>query len=120
MSEFQEQKELIKWFRSAYPKYGKTIRLSMNGINLGGGVKAARIINQMKSQGMTKHESDLFFAVPNNDYFGLFLEMKADGEKPGKDQIEYLEDMSSLGYLATWADSADGAMKIIKEYMRGL
>ncbi len=120
MSEWQEQRELIKWFRDAYPQYKGSIRLSLNGVNLGGGKKAAIIINQMKAQGMVLEESDLFFAVPQNyigGFCGLFIEMKAQGKKPTEGQLEYLEYQLSMGYAAEWCEGAEEAKRIITEYM---
>ena len=117
MSEFHLQRELILWFKETYPQFKKCIRLSMNGINLGSGVKAAIMINQMRAQGMTKDESDLFFAVPNEDWHGLFLELKAKGKKPTSDQMDYMDEMISNGYMASWCDNLEEARNIITDYI---
>lgn len=121
MSEFQEQKKVIDWFKSAYPKYERSIRLSMNGVNLGGNKKAAMIVNQMKSQGFVKEESDLFFAIPQNHiggFSGLFIEMKDAGTKPTQGQLDYLEYQLSMGYAAEWCEGSEEAIEAIKNYIR--
>ena len=115
MSEFEIQKELIKWFRAEWSQYEKCIRLSMNGINLG--KNAPRIINQMKSQGMVPDESDLFFAVPKGKQHGLFLELKAPGKKPTAGQQEYLDEMWVNDYWAEWVDNLEDAKQIVNDYM---
>ena len=120
MTEWTEQREVIKWFKSIYPQYEKSIRLSMNGLNLGGGKKAAIMISQAKSQGMVPGESDLFFAVPRGKYHGLFVEMKAIGKKPTPDQLEYLYYQVSMGYKAEWCEGAEAAIKVISDYMNQL
>lgn len=118
MSEFQEQKKLIEWFKSEYPELERCVRLSMNGVNLGGDKKAAIIINQMRSQGMVLAESDLFFAVPHKYFSGLFIEMKDYGKTPTHEQQEYLDFMGGLGYAATWCQGFEAAKEVIQDYMR--
>ena len=117
MSEFHLQRDLIKWFKETYPQYQKCIRLSMNGINLGGGAKAARIINQMRSQGMTPGESDLFFAIKTSRFAGLFLELKDKGKSPTDAQNEYLYEMIRNGYFADWCDNLDEAKNMVSKYI---
>ena len=119
MSEFQEHRDLVRWFRTTYPQYGKCIRLSLNGVNLPmNGSKAAMVVNQFKSQGMVKGESDLFFAVPNLTYHGLFIEMKAEGGKATPEQLEYIEFMLSLQYEAVVLEGAKAAKEFIADYMK--
>ena len=117
MSEFTEQRTLIAWFRATYPKYEKCIRLSLNGVNLPAGKTAAIMINQFKSQGMVKGESDLFFAVPNLTYHGLFIEMKAEGGKATPEQLDYIDVMLNLGYQALVCEGAEAAKQAITDYM---
>ncbi|PHR99252.1 MAG: hypothetical protein COA78_25245 [Blastopirellula sp.] len=118
MSEFTEQKELIRWWRDTYPQYAKCVRLSLNGINLPPGKKAAMMINQMKSQGMVLAESDLFFGVPNLTYHGLYVEMKDFGKVATPEQEEYLEVQRSMGYEAVVLEGAEAAKEFIQEYMK--
>ena len=120
MSEYSEQKIVIRWFKDTYPQYEKSIRLSLNGLNLGSGARAAKTINQMKAQGYVKGESDLFFAVPQNHiggFNGLFIEMKEIGKKPTEGQLEYLEYQLSMGYAACWCEGAEAAIEVIKAYI---
>ena len=119
MTESQEQKELIDWFKKQYPKYSKSIRLSMNGINLGGGKKAAIMINHLKSQGMVPGESDLFFAIPTKGYHGLFIEFKSTNgaHKLTDDQAEYIGYMTLLGYRAECCKGIEDAKQLISEHI---
>lgn len=117
MSEWTEQREVIKWFKDTYPQYERSIRLSMNGVNLGGGKKAAIMINQMKAQGMVAEEADLFFALSSRGYHGLFLELKDFGKKPTKGQSEYLAYQRAMGYEAEWCEGAEEAIALIKNYI---
>ena len=115
-TEFEDQKELIQYFRDNWPMLARSIRLSMNGISLGGGRHAAMIINQMKSQGMVKAEADLFFAIPRGPYHGLFIEMKAAGKHATQDQLDYLEYQRFNGYKAAVC-YLDEAKKLLTEYI---
>ena len=117
MSEFTEQRTLIAWFRATYPKYEKCIRLSLNGVNLPAGKTAAVMINQFKSQGMVKSESDLFFSVPSLKYHGLFIEMKDFEKKATPEQLDYIDVMLNLGYQALVCEGAEAAKQAITDYM---
>jgi len=119
MTESPEQKELVKWFRDTYPQYAKSIRLSMSGINLGGGRKAAIMINFLKAMGMVDGESDLVFLVPSSGFHGLVLEFKAtEGKHPLKpNQAEYLDYMASLGYAAMCCKGLEAAKESITQYL---
>ena len=120
MTEWTEQREVIQWFKSIYPQYEKSIRLSMSGLNLGGGIKAAKMINQMKAQGYVKGETDLLFCVPRGKYHGLFIEMKDFGKKPTPDQLEYLYYQVSMGYKAEYCEGSEAAIKVISDYMNSV
>lgn len=117
MSEFQEQKELVSWFRAKYPAHSRCLRLSLNGINLPAGRRGAMMMSQCKSQGLTLGESDLFFAIPNLLYHGLFIEMKAGKGKATQDQLDYLIVMDSLGYQTAVITGAEKAKQFIEDYM---
>lgn len=76
------------------------------------------MINQMKSQGMVKSESDLFFAIPNMEYHGLFIEMKDFEKKATPEQQKYLDFMQSLQYEAAVCVGAEAAKEVITNYMK--
>ena len=120
MTEAQEQRELIKWFKSAYPQYEKSVRLSLNGINLGGGQKAARMVANLKAQGMVSGEADLVFLIPAKGFHGLVIEFKStEGKHPLSDkQSEYLDYMASLGYVAICCKGLIAAQESIVAYLK--
>ena len=55
--------------------------------------------------------SDLQGHTPSGQCF--YLEVKKPGQKPRKNQIEFLEAMRSTGAIAGWADSVENALKIV-------
>ena len=89
MSELHLQYEIIKWIDEAYPQY----RWPICG------------------------KSNLLFTVPNEDWYGLFIELKAKGKKPTSDQIDYMDEMISNGYMASWCDNLEEARNIITDYI---
>ena len=118
MSEAQHQKEYVTWFRRQYPKYSRSLRLSLNGVNLPKGKTAAIMINSFKSQGMVTGESDLFIAVPKGKYSGLFIEMKKIGGRATGEQLEYLSYMFSMGYQTAVCEGFNDAILQTKAYLK--
>lgn len=119
MTEAQEQRDLIKWFRDKYPQYVKRTRLSLNGVSLGGGVKAARAINNLKAQGMVKDEADLVFMIPNKHFHGLVIEFKSTtgSHKASDGQLAYLDDLAGDGYAAYLCKGIESAKETIENYL---
>lgn len=121
MSEWSEQREAIIWFRETYPAHVQSIRLSLNGINLGGGVRAARMINQMKAQGLVLGESDLLIALPKGGYGCLIIEHKSGTETKGATdaQLDYVDYHNSCGNKALITRGIEQLKDAIREYMEG-
>lgn len=67
-------------------------------------------------QGMLRGVPDLFLPVPKNGYFGLFIEMKSANGKPTADQLSFLNNVGSMGYMTKICYSADEAIKTIEDY----
>jgi len=119
LSEWSEQRDAIIWFKERWPQHDKCIRLSLNGINLGGGKRAAMMINQMKAQGMVIGESDLCLAISRGYYGCLMIEHKSTEDKsaPKKEQLEYAEYHNSNGNLAVFTKGLEELKQAITEYM---
>lgn len=119
MSESSEQKLLISWFRQTWPEHNQCIRLSANGCNFGTGKKAYMMINSLKAQGLTPGESDLVFLCPRHNFHGLVIEYKAlKGTHPlTPKQEDYLNYMSSQGYMSVCCKGLEAAKETIQSYM---
>lgn len=61
-----------------------------------------------------KGESDWVFTHPKHPAF--WLEMKATGEVPRKDQLEFMAKLHYFGYLAGFADSLDYLKECLEEW----
>jgi len=122
VNEWQEQREVIKWFREKWPEHEKSIRLSLNGINLGGGKRAAIMISQMKAQGMVLGESDLCIALPKGGFGCLMIEHKSaiDKKGPTDDQIDYAKYHNQIGNKAVFTKGILDLKDIILDYMGDL
>lgn len=84
---------------------------------------------KLKAEGLKSATSDLFLPYPrgydpeddagDSVYcHGAYIEMKRYGEKPRKDQAEFMEDARTLGYRAEWFDLWQDAAEFIVGYMR--
>lgn len=76
--------------------------------------------------GLRKGASDLFFALPNNGYHGLWMEIKKDNWKYTASQKEHIENqtkflnqMINLGYMGRMVIGVDEGIALLNEYMRG-
>lgn len=71
----------------------------------------------LKRMGVKSGVSDIFIAIPSNEFHGLWLELKAGKNRPTESQMKFLEDMRSKGYEALWCTGADKAKQIITDYL---
>lgn len=114
--EEQEQIALIEWFSLKYPSFLIDLHHSPN--------EAKRSVGEwakLKRMGLKKGFSDIFIAVPRNDYHGLFIELKskrANGKygKPTEEQVDFINRKAELGYCAYICYGLDDAMDRISEY----
>ena len=72
---------------------------------------------RLKAEGVKPGVSDLLLPLRRQGFAGLWLELKAPGEKPTKVQREWLDRMARAGYRAEWADSWTDAARIISDYV---
>lgn len=73
----------------------------------------------LKRQGVKAGVPDLFLPLPTAKYHGLFIEMKYGKNKPTPSQKEWIEYLSSVGYLTVVCYSAEEAVDLIKKYIGG-
>jgi len=121
MSEHNHQVTVVQFFHLQYPAYKAMLMAYPSGAIIGGKNKFG-LINKMKREGWKKGVPDLFIAVPNEEYHGLFIEMKDDKKscKPSLEQVQYINELNSNGYCAQVCWGADDAIELIRQYMAGL
>ena len=119
MTEAEEQKAIVKWFRATYPQYSACVRVSLSGLNFGSGQRAARMVNHVRSQGVIKGESDLAILLPRQGYGSLLLEHKAEGaaHTVTPEQQDYLDHHNAIGNCAVSTRGIEAAKAAIIAYI---
>lgn len=122
MSEHDHQVAVVNYFKLQYPRFKGCIMAIPNGQMLGGRSRFA-LMRKLKKEGFKNGVSDLFIAVPNNGYHGLWIEMKDEGKSlsaMSSHQKEHLDLMICMGYEAICACGSGVAIAAIDVYMAGL
>lgn len=122
--EHQHQVALICWAKkvrltpAADVKPGATIGDYLLAIPMGGR-RNPREGARLKAEGAKPGVSDLMLPLRRGGFAGLWLEMKAPGNKPTPLQLEWLERMLLAGYRAEWRDNWGDAAELIADYLNG-
>jgi hypothetical protein len=120
--EHSHQKALIAWSKYTHLppasdlEHGSRVfdyLLAIPNGGLRGKVTAAKL----KAEGVKPGVSDLLLPLRRQGFAGLWLELKAPGNKPTESQGRWLARMTRAGYRAEWADSWDKAAVIIADYV---
>lgn len=82
-----------------------------------GGHRGKATAGRMKAEGQLAGVSDLETALPVPGYHGLYIEMKAPGNYPSKDQRAWLNESHDLGYAAHCCTGAAEAFAVWKAYV---
>tara|TARA_R100000808_G_C2136553_1_gene144841 strand:- start:660 stop:1007 length:348 start_codon:yes stop_codon:yes gene_type:complete len=85
-----------------------------------GGVRVSSMYQakMMKATGYVKGFPDIFIYECRGKYSGLAIEVKVKGNYPTKEQKEWLKKLEDNGYLASWVNNFDDAIKIIENYLQ--
>lgn len=106
------QKSFFDWLEKIHPKW----RLYFHAI-----VNAARLTpfqgKWLKDEGKTPGVPDVFGSIPSMGKHGLYIEMKAPGEKPSAVQKEKIKLFRDIGYEVAVCDNIDSAMQVTESYM---
>lgn len=117
-TESQIQVALIEWVRTKerqHPKLANVIAYPSQG----GAGREAIIRGQIRRrEGQVKGFPDVMMLFPSAcaKYPAGFLEIKREGEKPRKDQKEWIERLRDYGYFADYAAGFDAAKTILERY----
>ena len=113
--EDQEQETVIQWsetVRRRYPGVDRIYHIP------NGGKRNAAEAAHFKRLGVKPGVPDLCLPVARRGYHGLYVEMKSKKGKTTEKQDEWLEHLSSEGYLTAVCFSAEQAIKVIEDYLR--
>lgn len=110
-TEHLEQVTLISWYRRTYKN--ELLVAIPNG-----GKRHIKTALAMKQEGVSKGFPDLFLPVPNNQYYGLFIEMKRQkGGTVSKEQKAWLEYLNCVGYQAVVCKGFIEAKDVVECYL---
>jgi len=82
-----------------------------------GGKRNPREAARMKAEGVKAGVSDLILPLQRQGRAGLFLELKAPGNKPTAQQSAWLARMARAGYAAEWCDDWISAARLIARFL---
>lgn len=85
-----------------------------------GGARSKGEGGKLKAEGVRKGIPDLFLPVPSGMYHGMYIELKWKGNKPKRDQLEWIRRLRALGYhcVVIW-DNVQDVMNAIADYLEG-
>jgi len=108
--EHEIQVACVNWFRYQFPKY--LIYAIPNGGN-----RNVIVAKKLKAEGVLSGVPDLHIPVAKNGYNGLYIEMKADKNKPSENQKKIMQKLEEEGYKCEVCYSVDDFMKVVKNYL---
>ena len=110
MKEYQLQKAVCKYLDLNNVLYCGSM----------GGQYQVHFSQRIKAQnsGYKRGFPDLFIYEPKGNYYGLAIELKVGYNKPTIEQLNWLENLTNKGYLATTCTGIDEAIKIIDTYLK--
>lgn len=73
---------------------------------------------KLKRLGVKAGVADVTIAIPRNGLHGIFIEMKAGKGKLTPKQKEFLDNMTSQGYLAVCCHGFEAAKQVIETYLK--
>ncbi len=112
------QAACIKYFRYQFSEYKDLLFSIPNGIPLANQNIRTKIYNKLKEEGLQPGVPDLFLAVGNSIYNGLFIEVKSKTDRLRKTQADMIRELESENYKCIIVRSLDEFIEQINEYMR--
>lgn len=105
--------EWCEWQKTKYPELDMIFHITNEG------KRSKRTGAELKRMGLKRGIPDICLPVPNKEYNGLWIELKADKTKRlTKEQKEWLEKLNRYGYKALRCNGADEAIETIKDYLK--
>lgn len=113
-SEATEQVLVMNWCRNNamfYPELNLIFHIP------NGGSRNKQEAANLKAQGVKAGVPDLFLPVPQQEYHGLFIEMKFGKNKTTSKQDEWLNALRERGYRCAVCYGAEEAVAELREYL---
>ena len=107
----------VKWFRYQYNEYKDLLFAIPNGLPIYDNKLRVQIYNRLKKEGLQPGVPDLFLAVGNSIYNGLFIEVKSKTDRLKKKQVDMIRALEQQNYKCVVVRSVDEFIEIIDEYL---
>lgn len=112
------QKACVKWFRYQYPEYRLLFMKINNDLPIYNKDLRIKLYNRFKEEGLLDGAPDMFLAVGNYLYNGLFIEFKYGNDRLRKKQVDVIKSLEEGNYRCVIVRSLDEFIEQINEYMR--
>ena len=110
--EAQAQKDFFIWLEYQYPELRGCVFSIPNG-----GKRDKREAASLVKQGLTRGVLDIFCAIPNNKYHGLFIELKIGKNSLTPNQKQMMYRFLSKGYACRVCYGWEQAKEVFEEYI---
>ncbi len=112
------QTACVKWFRYQHSDIKDLLFSIPNGIPLANQNIRTKIYNKLKEEGLQAGVPDLFLAVGNSIYNGMFIEIKSKTDRLRKKQVDMIRALERQNYKCVVVRSVDEFIEIVDEYLR--
>ncbi len=112
------QSGCVKWFRYQYSEYKDLLFSIPNGIPLANKNVRTKIYKKLKEEGLQPGVPDLFLAVGNSIYNGMFIEIKTKTDRLRKKQVDMIRALEQQNYRCVVVRSVDEFIEIVDEYLK--
>jgi len=111
------QKACVKWFKYQYKEYEYKLIKIGNEVPIYNDELRIKLYNKFKAEGLQPGAPDMFLAVGNYLYNGLFIEFKTENDRLRKKQVDVIKSLEEGNYRCVIVRSLDEFMEVIKEYL---
>ncbi len=112
------QSACVKWFRYQYEEYEYRLIKIGNEVPIYNDELRIKLYNKFKAEGLLDGAPDMFLAVGNYLYNGLFIEFKYGNDRLRKKQVDVIKSLEEGNYRCVVVRSLDEFIEEINEYMR--
>ena len=84
------------------------------------GRRTGRERGRMLAEGLKAGVPDLFLPVPRSGFCGAVLELKIKGNRPGLDQVRWLDALQAMGHRVAVCYTLETAKNFLQSYLAGV
>ena len=113
------QRACVRWFRIRHSQYKRLLFSIPNGAVLRGhAVERAKQWKRLEYEGAIAGAADLMLCIANEDFNGLFIEVKTETGRQRKNQKDFEKAVVAAGYGYEIVRSFDEFEELITNYLK--